>query len=182
MLYARLPVYLDINGKHMHRINTETYTHYTDVRIYPENEAQDHGNTLEAKVMFIVRDSLGNIYKPKDTTPIFEIPLIMSIRGADKEKFKNSYMNIIGNIMMYITNNDMVKDILETIPTPLGVMEINNKLVYTFELFINGENIPYFKEKYNAEVVPSRDQLEFIYEEEELFFKPVIFMNELEEK
>jgi len=81
MLYARLPVYLDIEGKHKHNINTETYTHYTDVRLYPEDEAQYHNNTLEAKVMFIIRDQLGNIYKPKETTPIFELNLGNSLNN-----------------------------------------------------------------------------------------------------
>lgn len=116
MLYARLPVYLDIEGKHKHNIDTETYTHYTDVRLYPEDEAQDHNNTLEAKVMFIIRDQLGNIYKPKETTPIFELNLGNSLNN-DKS-FKNSYLNIIGNIMMFITAKGLFTNILETMPTP----------------------------------------------------------------
>ena len=127
MLYARLPIYLDIEGKHKHNIDTETYTHYTDVRLYPEDEAQDHNNTLEAKVMFIIRDQLGNIYKPKETTPIFELNLGNSLKN-DKS-FKNSYLNIIGNIMIFITAKGLFTDILETMPTPLGIMQINNKLV-----------------------------------------------------
>ena len=178
MLYARLPVYLDLEGKHKHNINTETYTHYTDVMLYPEDEAQDHDNILEAKVMFIIRDQLGNIYKPKETTPIFELNLGNSLNN-DK-KFKNSYLNIIGNIMMFITAKGLFISILETMPTPLGVMQINNKLVYTFELYINGDNIPYIKDKLNMETVTAREQLEIIYEEEELFFKPVIFLNEID--
>lgn len=178
MLYARLPVYLDINGKHMHKINTETYEHYTDVMLYPEDEAQDHNNTLEAKVMFIIRDQLGNIYRPKETTPIFEINLENSLNN--ETKFKNGYLNIIGNIMLLITNKGLAIDILETMPTPLGVMEINDKLVYTFELYMSGNNIPYITEMLNMETVTSRKQLEFIYEEEELFFKPVIFLDELD--
>lgn len=178
MLYARLPVYLDIEGKHKHNIDTETYTHYTDVRLYPEDEAQDHNNTLEAKVMFIIRDQLGNIYKPKETTPIFELNLGNSLKN-DKS-FKNSYLNIIGNIMIFITAKGLFTDILETMPTPLGIMQINNKLVYTFELYMSGDNIPYIKDTFNMETVTSRDQLEIIFEEEELFFKPVIFLDELE--
>lgn len=178
MLYARLPIYLDIEGKHKHNIDTETYTHYTDVRLYPEDEAQDHNNTLEAKVMFIIRDQLGNIYKPKETTPIFELNLGNSLNN-DKS-FKNSYLNIIGNIMIFITAKGLFTDILETMPTPLGIMQINNKLVYTFELYMSGGNIPYIKDTFNMETVTSRDQLEIIFEEEELFFKPVIFLDELE--
>jgi hypothetical protein len=178
MLYARLPIYLDIEGKHKHNIDTETYTHYTDVRLYPEDEAQDHNNTLEAKVMFIIRDQLGNIYKPKETTPIFELNLGNSLKN-DKS-FKNSYLNIIGNIMIFITAKGLFTDILETMPTPLGIMQINNKLVYTFELYMSGDNIPYIKDTFNMETVTSRDQLEIIFEEEELFFKPVIFLDELE--
>ena len=178
MLYARLPVYLDIEGKHKHNIDTETYTHYTDVRLYPEDEAQDHNNTLEAKVMFIIRDQLGNIYKPKETTPIFELNLGNSLKN-DKS-FKNSYLNIIGNIMIFITAKGLFTDILETMLTPLGIMQINNKLVYTFELYMSGDNIPYIKDTFNMETVTSRDQLEIIFEEEELFFKPVIFLDELE--
>lgn len=178
MLYARLPVYLDIEGKHKHNIDTETYTHYTDVRLYPEDEAQYHNNTLEAKVMFIIRDQLGNIYKPKETTPIFELNLGNSLNN-DKS-FKNSYLNIIGNLMMFITAKGLFTDILETLPTPLGVMQINNKLVYTFELYIGGDNIPYVKDTFNMETVTSRKQLEIIFEEEELFFKPVIFLDELD--
>jgi hypothetical protein len=183
MLYARLPIYLDIEGKHKHNIDTETYTHYTDVRLYPEDEAQDHNNTLEAKVMFIIRDQLGNIYKPKETTPIFELNLGNSLKNdkSFKDKsFKNSYLNIIGNIMIFITAKGLFTDILETMPTPLGIMQINNKLVYTFELYMSGDNIPYIKDKFNMETVTSRDQLEIIFEEEELFFKPVIFLDELE--
>ena len=178
MLYARLPVYLDIEGKHKHNIDTETYTHYTDVRLYPEDEAQDHNNTLEAKVMFIIRDQLGNIYKPKETTPIFELNLGNNLNN-DKS-FKNSYLNIIGNIMMFITAKGLFTNILETMPTPLGVMQLNNKLVYTFELYMSGDNIPYIKDTFNMETVTSREQLEIIFEEEELFFKPVIFLDELE--
>lgn len=183
MLYARLPIYLDIEGKHKHNIDTETYTHYTDVRLYPEDEAQDHNNTLEAKVMFIIRDQLGNIYKPKETTPIFELNLGNSLKNdkSFKDKgFKNSYLNIIGNIMIFITAKGLFTDILETMPTPLGIMQINNKLVYTFELYMSGDNIPYIKDTFNMETVTSRDQLEIIFEEEELFFKPVIFLDELE--
>lgn len=183
MLYARLPVYLDIEGKHKHNIDTETYTHYTDVRLYPEDEAQDHNNTLEAKVMFIIRDQLGNIYKPKETTPIFELNLGNSLKNdkSFKDKsFKNSYLNIIGNIMIFITAKGLFTDILETMPTPLGIMQINNKLVYTFELYMSGDNIPYIKDTFNMETVTSREQLEIIFEEEELFFKPVIFLDELE--
>ena len=183
MLDARLPVYLDIEGKHKHNIDTETYTHYTDVRLYPEDEAQDHNNTLEAKVMFIIRDQLGNIYKPKETTPIFELNLGNSLKNdkSFKDKsFKNSYLNIIGNIMIFITAKGLFTDILETMPTPLGIMQINNKLVYTFELYMSGDNIPYIKDTFNMETVTSRDQLEIIFEEEELFFKPVIFLDELE--
>ena len=178
MLYARLPVYLDLDGKHKHNINTETYTHYTDVRLYPEDEAQYHNNTLEAKVMFIIRDQLGNIYKPKETTPIFELNLGNSLNN-DK-KFINSYLNIVGNIMMFITAKGLFTDILETMPTPLGVMQINNKLVYTFELYMSGDNIPYLKDTLNMETITSRKQLEIIFEEEELFFNPVIFLDELE--
>lgn len=183
MLYTRLPIYLDIEGKHKHNIDTETYTHYTDVRLYPEDEAQDHNNTLEAKVMFIIRDQLGNIYKPKETTPIFELNLGNSLKNdkSFKDKsFKNSYLNIIGNIMIFITAKGLFTDILETMPTPLGIMQINNKLVYTFELYMSGDNIPYIKDTFNMETVTSRDQLEIIFEEEELFFKPVIFLDELE--
>lgn len=183
MLYARLPIYLDIEGKHKHNIDTETYTHYTDVRLYPEDEAQDHNNTLEAKVMFIIRDQLGNIYKPKETTPIFELNLGNSLKNdkSFKDKsFKNSYLNIIGNIMIFITAKGLFTDILETMPTPLGIMQINNKLVYTFELYMSGDNIPYIKDTFNMETVTSREQLEIIFEEEELFFKPVIFLDELE--
>ena len=178
MLYARLPVYLDLDGKHKHNINTETYTHYTDVRLYPEDEAQYHNNTLEAKVMFIIRDQLGNIYKPKETTPIFELNLGNSLNN-DKN-FINSYLNIIGNLMMFITAKGLFTDILETMPTPLGVMQINNKLVYTFELYMSGDNITYLKDMLNMETITSRKQLEIIFEEEELFFKPVIFLDELE--
>ena len=178
MLYARLPVYLDIEGKHTHSLTTETYTHYTDVRLYPEDEAHYHNNTLEAKVMFIIRDQLGNIYKPKETTPIFELNLGNSLNN-DKN-FKNSYLNIVGNIMMFITAKGLFTDILETLPTPLGVMQINNKLVYTFELYMSGDNIPYLKDTLNMETITSRKQLEIIFEEEELFFNPVIFLDELE--
>lgn len=178
MLYARLPVYLDINGKHLHQIKTETYNHYTDVMLYPEDEAQDHKNTLEVKVMFIIRDHLGNIYRPKETTPIYEINLENSL--DTNNKFKNGYLNIIGNIMMFITSKGLAVNVLDTMPTPLGVMEINDKLVYTFELYMSGDNIPYIKDTLNMETVTAREQLEIIYEEEELFFKPVIFLNEID--
>lgn len=178
MLYTRLPLLLDISGNHLHKIDTETYSQYTDITIYPENEIQEYDNVLDVCVMFIVRDTLGNIYKPKDTTPIFEIPLVNSI---DKETtFKNGYLNIIGNIMLYITNEGLAIDILETMPTPLGVMEIDNRLVYTFELYLLGVNVQYFKEKYDAEVITSREQLKFTYMAEDLFFKPVIFANQLD--
>ena len=45
---------------------------------------------------------------------------------------------------------------------------------------MSGDNIPYIKDTFNMETVTSRDQLEIIFEEEELFFKPVIFLDELE--
>lgn len=179
MLYLRLPVYLDIEGKHLHGITTETYDHYTDVRVYPEEEAKDHVNTLEAHIMFIVRDNAGNIYKPKETTPIFEMPMVNSI---DREKkFVNGYLNIIGNIMLEIRKTGLAKSILDTMPITLGVMEINGKLIYTFELYLTGDNVEYFKQLYDAEVIVSRSQLDLVTEEEELFFKPVIFLDELEQ-
>ena len=45
---------------------------------------------------------------------------------------------------------------------------------------MSGNNIPYLKDRLNMETVTSRKQLEIIFKEEELFFKPVIFLDELE--
>lgn len=47
-------------------------------------------------------------------------------------------------------------------------------------MYIGGDNIPYVKDTFNMETVTSRKQLEIIFEEEELFFKPVIFLDELD--